>query len=125
MFFNLLLIVGSVSLNVGAQILIKKAMQGLGKLNLCFEHLWQLCLSVGTNAYLLLAMGAYALSLVLWMVTLSRVNLSLAYPFQSLGYVLTAVAGFYFFHEPLSPLKLFAIGIIMVGVLLLVLSGEL
>lgn len=127
MLFNLLLIVSSVSLNVGAQVLLKKSVLGLGEfgLEVSGPQLAKMVLALGTNIYLWLALFAYALSLGLWIVTLSRVNLSIAYPFQSLGYVLATCAGYFLFHEPLTYLKLFGISVIMLGVLLLALSGEL
>jgi multidrug transporter EmrE-like cation transporter len=59
----------------------------------------------------------YVLSVVLWIIALSRVDVSIAYPMLSLGYVVTAIGAWYLFGEALSFQRLFAV--ILVGVALL------
>ena len=49
-----------------------------------------------TNIWLWGAMICYALSILLWMAVLSKVEVSFAYPFLSIGYVVAAVVGYYF-----------------------------
>jgi multidrug transporter EmrE-like cation transporter len=44
------------------------------------------------------------------------VQVSIAYPMLSIGYVLNAVAAWYLFGESVSPMRLAGIGIIVVGV---------
>jgi multidrug transporter EmrE-like cation transporter len=50
---------------------------------------------------------------------LSRIEVSIAYPMLSLGYILNAAAAWYFFGESLGALRLAGIGFIMVGVCLI------
>ncbi|WP_049018991.1 EamA family transporter, partial [Burkholderia multivorans] len=59
------------------------------------------------------------LSVVVWIVGLSRVDVSIAYPMLSLGYVVNAFAAWYLFGEVLSVQRLVGIGIILIGVLVL------
>jgi multidrug transporter EmrE-like cation transporter len=54
-----------------------------------------------------------------WIVGLSRVDVSIAYPMLSLGYVVNAFAAWYLFGEILSLQRLVGIGIILIGVVVL------
>jgi multidrug transporter EmrE-like cation transporter len=58
-------------------------------------------------------------SVVVWIVGLSRVDVSIAYPMLSLGYVVNAFAAWYLFGEVLSVQRLVGIGIILIGVFVL------
>ncbi|HKO87365.1 MAG TPA: SMR family transporter, partial [Burkholderiales bacterium] len=58
----------------------------------------------------------YAISVVVWIMALSRVEVSIAYPMLSIGYVVNAVAAYYLFGESVTPMRLLGIGIIIVGV---------
>jgi putative membrane protein len=72
-----------------------------------------------TNIWLWGAMICYALSILLWMAVLSKVEVSFAYPFLSIGYVVAAVVGYYFFGESLSVIRIVGIVIICIGVYLI------
>jgi multidrug transporter EmrE-like cation transporter len=50
---------------------------------------------------------------------LARVEVSYAYPFLSVGYVVVTVMGYFFFQENLSWTRVVGIGVIVVGVLLM------
>lgn len=65
-----------------------------------------------------LALVAYGLSLVAWIIGLSRVPVSQAYPVLSLGYVVTAVLAWAWLGESLPPSRLIGIVVIMLGVYL-------
>jgi multidrug transporter EmrE-like cation transporter len=69
--------------------------------------------------YLWFAMICYAVSIFLWMVVLSKVEVSYAYPFLSIGYVVASIAGYYFFNESLTPVRIIGIIIICIGVYLI------
>jgi multidrug transporter EmrE-like cation transporter len=58
-------------------------------------------------------------SVAVWIIGLSRVDVSIAYPMLSLGYVVNAIAAWYLFGEVMSVQKLVGIGIILVGVVIL------
>ena len=72
-----------------------------------------------TNVWLWGAMLCYALSILLWMSVLSKVEVSYAYPFLSVGYVVSAVAGYALFNENLSPVRIAGIIVICIGVILI------
>ena len=102
------LIVFGVSLNATAQILLKKGLLTLdGGL-----HLFRLI----TSPYVLAGLACYVVSVGVWLVVLSRTEVSVAYPLLSLGYIVTAVAGIYFLGEHVTALRWVGIGVIMIGV---------
>ncbi|WP_176706196.1 SMR family transporter [Paenibacillus hemerocallicola] len=59
---------------------------------------------------------SYALSSLFWLLTLKQMNVSVAYPMVSLGYVVVALAGYYLFSESISVTKWMGIGFVLVGV---------
>lgn len=114
---NILMIVASVLLNCAAQLLIRKGMLQVGQMDMAgmLTHIGVLA----TNLWLWGAMLCYALSILLWMAVLSRVEVGFAYPFLSIGYVVAAVAGYYFWGENLSANRILGIIVICIGVVLI------
>jgi multidrug transporter EmrE-like cation transporter len=87
----------------------------------------QLLLKAGTNAmplglrlaiepHILVGLACYVVSVVVWVVALSRVQVSIAYPMLSIGYVVNAIAAWYLLGEAVTPMRLVGIGIIVLGV---------
>ena len=60
--------------------------------------------------------ACYGLSLIVWIIGLSRVPVSIAYPMLSLGYVINAVAAHYLLGESVSIVRWLGIGFIVLGV---------
>ena len=113
---NIILILVSVLLNCTAQLCIRKGMLLVGETGMS-NMITNLGVMV-TNIWLWGAMICYALSILLWMAVLSKVEVSFAYPFLSIGYVVAAVVGYYFFGESLSVIRIVGIVIICIGVYL-------
>lgn len=110
----------SVCLNCCAQLFIRKGMLQVGEMNML-----RMAYNIGllaSNIWLWIAMFCYAVSIILWMSVLSKVQVSFAYPFLSIGYVLSAVAGYLFFQESLSPVRIAGIAVICIGVVLILRS---
>lgn len=116
---SLPLIMISVLINAGAQLLMKRAMQMIGPFELSTDYLFNFALSFITNAYLFSAVLCYVTSLVMWLVVLSRVDVSLAYPMLSVGYIVVAIAGYFLFAEALPWTRILGIIIIILGVWLM------
>ena len=114
---NIILILLSVLLNCAAQLLIRKGMLVEGEVGM--QNLFSHFGSMITNLWLWGAMLCYALSILLWMSVLSKVEVSYAYPFLSVGYVVSAVAGYALFNENLSPVRIAGIIVICIGVILI------
>ncbi|AHD07194.1 EamA family transporter [Paenibacillus larvae] len=66
----------------------------------------------------------YGFATVLWMYILNRVDISIAYPMQSIVYVFAIIGGYYFFHESITPLKILGCLVILIGVLMIGLSSK-
>ena len=77
-----------------------------------------------SNIYILSGIFSYALSLILWMIVLSKVNVSLAYPFSSIGFIITTFLAYLIFKEPLTVQKILGISIICLGVVILTYSKD-
>ena len=114
---NIILILLSVLLNCAAQLLIRKGMLIEGEVDM--QNMLSHVGSMITNVWLWGAMLCYALSIFLWMSVLSKVEVSYAYPFLSVGYVVSAVAGYALFNENLSPVRIAGIIVICIGVILI------
>jgi len=70
------------------------------------------------NPFLWAALAAYGISVLLWMTVLSRVEVSFAYAFTSLGFVIVTVFGFLLFQEHITIGRILGIALICVGIFL-------
>lgn len=111
-----LFIVFGVLLNAVAQLLLKAGARNVGAIHLTLSNLFSVGWRVATQLPIIGGLTCYVLSVVLWIIALSRVDVSVAYPMLSLGYVVTAIGAWYLFGEALSPQRLSAIVVILVGV---------
>lgn len=113
------LIMLGVMLNAGAQLALKEGMRRVGH----FEFLWVNAAPVGwqmaTNPFVAFGIGLYVLSVVVWLLVLSRVDVSFAYPMLSVGYIVNAIAAYYLFGEDLSVMRVSGILVIVAGVYLI------
>jgi multidrug transporter EmrE-like cation transporter len=114
--FSLLL--SGVLLNAAAQLLLKAGTNRVGAFAFTLDNVVPVGLRLIANPPILAGLGCYAVSVVVWILGLSRVPVSVAYPLLSLGYVINAFAAWMLFGESLAAQKLVGIGFILVGVFL-------
>jgi drug/metabolite transporter (DMT)-like permease len=113
-------IISGVLLNACAQVLLKAGTNALGgAISLTVGNAFDTFVRVASQLPILAGLACYALSLVVWIMGLSRTDVTIAYPMLSLGYVIAAAGAWLFLGETISPQRLLAIGVIMVGVVLL------
>jgi drug/metabolite transporter (DMT)-like permease len=113
-------IITGVLLNAAAQLFLKAGTNRLGgAIHLTMDNWFTTGLKVATQLPILAGLACYAISLVVWIIGLSRTDVTIAYPMLSLGYVVSAFGAWMFLGEVVSPQRLVAIGVIMVGVVLL------
>ncbi len=112
------LILTGVLLNAAAQLFLKAGTNTLGVISFSGADWFGQALRIGTNPHIIGGMFCYAFSLVVWIMALSRVPVSIAYPMLSIGYVVSAVAAFFLFGESLGLSRWMGIGFIIVGVYL-------
>ncbi len=112
--FSLLML--GVFLNALAQLLLKAGTNAVGHFEFDAGNIVPVGMKLAFEPHIMGGMACYVVSLVVWIMALSRVEVSIAYPMLSIGYVLNAVAAWYLFGEAVSMTRLAGIGIIIVGV---------
>ncbi|WP_354684349.1 EamA family transporter [Cupriavidus necator] len=112
-------IFSGVLLNAAAQLLLKAGVNAVGAITLDRGTLLLTALRVLTQWPVLAGLTLYVVSVGVWIVGLSRVDVSIAYPMLSLGYVVNAVAAWYLFGEMIGPLRVAGILLILAGVFLI------
>ena len=113
---DLALILTGVLLNAVAQLLLKAGSRAIAGLAVSFGNAWTLVERVAVNPPIIGGLVCYAISVVVWILALSRVDVSVAYPMLSVGYVVNAIAAWLLFGEALSTARLAGIGVIIIGV---------
>ena len=112
------LILTGVLLNASAQLLLKAGTNAVGHFEFHLDNVIPVGMKLAFQPYIMGGMACYAVSLVVWIMALSRVPVSLAYPVLSIGYVVNAVIAYYWLGEALSMQKMLGIGFIIIGVVL-------
>jgi multidrug transporter EmrE-like cation transporter len=113
---DLALILTGVLLNAVAQLLLKAGSRAIAGVPVTVGNAWTLIERVAINPPILGGLACYAISVVVWILALARVDVSVAYPMLSVGYVINAVAAWMLFGEQLSAARLAGIAVIIVGV---------
>jgi multidrug transporter EmrE-like cation transporter len=114
------LILLSITLSAIAQVLFKFGMSSEPvKQALADGAPLNAALAVFLNAGVLGGLSLYGVGTVLWLGVLSRTEVSQAYPFVGLGFVLTALIGYFLFGDALSPLRMGGIALVIVGIFLI------
>ena len=114
---NFLIIVIGVSLNAAGQLFLKSGANLIGPITINSNIATTLIASI--NTYIIFGLLCYVLSVLAWIVALTRVDVSIAYPMLSLGYVIVTIAAWFLFNEPISAVKILALSIIIFGIVLL------
>ena len=110
------LIMLGVLLNAAAQLFLKEGMRRIGHFEFVWANIVPIGFMVAGNLFVLSGLVCYVISVAVWLLVLSRVEVSFAYPLLSVGYIVNAVAGYYLFQENLSLTRITGILIICVGV---------
>jgi multidrug transporter EmrE-like cation transporter len=101
------------------QVLLKTGMTSMGPLTLTPNQLLNILWRMATNPFVVIGLGIYVLGTIFWLTALSRVDLSFAYPFASLGYVLMLLASWRLLDEKITPLRLLGTIVVGIGVMLI------
>ena len=112
--FSLLML--GVLLNASAQLLLKAGTNAVGHFEFSTSNILPIGMKLAMQPHIAGGVACYVVSLVVWIMGLSRVPVSVAYPMLSLGYVINAVAAHYIFGESVSVTKWLGIGFIILGV---------
>ena len=108
----------AVLLGVAAQLLLKAGTNAIGRFAFSLDNAVPVGLQLALEPRILGGTGCYALSLVLWVMALSRTEVSVMYPMVSIGFALNALLAWWLLGEALSLQRIAGIAVIMVGVVL-------
>ena len=114
--FSLLLT--GVLLNAAAQLFLKAGTRQIGEFAFSADNIIPVGWQLATQPFILAGVCCYVVSLIVWILGLSRVPVSIAYPMLSIGYVISAMAAWWLFGETLTAQKMAGIGFIIIGVFL-------
>ena len=116
------LILISVALAAVAQLTLKHGVNQVtdqGTVPFSLAQPFDILKRVVTNWSILAGLTIFVLSAAVWLVVLSRVSLSFAYPFASLTYVLILVFDRFVLDQPISGLRYAGVALIIVGLVLI------
>ena len=115
-------ILTGIFLNAIAQLLLKKGTNAIGAIHLTTENWFSIGVQLATQLPIIGGLTCYVISVGVWIIGLSRVDVTIAYPLLSIGYIVNAIGAWYFLGEMMSLQRMLAIGVIIIGVALLVKS---
>lgn len=105
--------------SAAGQVLLKKGMGSMEAVTLSVGDLPSIVWRIATNPWVVVGLLIYVTGTLFWLSALSRVDLSYAYPFASLSYIIMLVAAWQLFNENISPLRLLGTIVVGLGVLLI------
>lgn len=109
---------GGVLLNAIAQLALKAATDVTGPLTGGEGSIVRRLIELAAVPWLWLALSLYGLSVIVWLVGLSRVPVSQAYPLLSMGYVIMIGLAWWLFGEVPTVQRVAGILVIVFGVVL-------
>jgi len=116
----LALIFLSVSLSALAQLALRHGMasQSIQSILHNSESNLQLAWTIATNPYVFGGLFMYGIGAISWLFVLSKLEVSTAYPFVGLGFILTMILGFFLLQESISTLKVLGTMLVTIGVVM-------
>ena len=112
------LLMTGVLLNAAAQLLLKAGTNAVGQFEFSAQNIIPVGMKLALEPHIVGGLACYVFSVAIWIVGLSRVPVSIAYPMLSVGYIVNALAAWYLFGESLTAQKLVGIAFIICGVFL-------
>lgn len=117
---SVLLILLSISIAVGGQLLLKIGIDRIGINGFgSMRSLTGLFSGIIRSPMVLTGLFLYLISAAIWLVVLSTVDLSFAYPFIGLTYVMVLVLSRFILKEEVNPIRWVGAFIITVGVVVI------
>lgn len=116
----ILFIIASVSLSAFAQIVLKMGMSNAkvqNDLMIAGNILEKLFIAL-TNVYVISGISMYVFSMILWLVVLAKIDVSVAYPFVGLGFIITMILGFLLLGEQITAMRVMGTILVVCGVLM-------
>lgn len=112
------LVLTGVLLNAAAQLFLKAGTNRIGAFSFALQNVVPIGVKIASSPHVLAGLACYVVSVVVWILALSRVQVSIAYPMLSIGYIVNAFAAWALFGESLTAQKMVGIAFIVIGVVL-------
>ncbi|MES0883045.1 EamA family transporter [Roseibium sp. SCP14] len=110
--------------NAAAQIMLKYGMTQIGGFETLSSNIVIKLFQVVFTPFVFLGLCTFVISMASHLYVLSKVELSFAYPFLSLAYVVVAVYAYFIFQEDLNVMRILGIGLICVGTVFIAQGGS-
>ena len=104
--------------------MLKKGVMSLGTLSFADTNPIIRMFEIVFQPYVFFGLATFVISMASHLYVLSKVELSFAYPFLSLGYVAVAVAAWLWFDEDLNTFRIIGIALICLGTALIAQGGH-
>ena len=115
--YLILLILCSIFLSSIAQIVLKLGMSNASVLSaIQSDSVFITAKTIASNIHVIGGLALYFASAVVWLLVLARVDVSFAYPFVGLGFVLTMLLAYFINGELLTTTKILGTLFIAIGV---------
>ena len=115
---TLSLILVAVTMSAAAQILFKLGLTSAAKAGGSFSTSPALVTALFTPG-VLVGLALYGVGTLVWLSALNRVEVSQAYPFVGLGFVLTAIFGHFLFGDQISVARAGGIILVIAGIIVI------
>lgn len=123
-FGTLFLILGSVAMATSAQFLLKVGMSHAAVRSAVEGRHWaNLVQQLAVNPWVVTGLTLYVLGAAVWLLVLAKVELSFAYPFVGLGFVVTMLVGWCFLNDAMNVQRVVGTLMITAGVVLVARGG--
>lgn len=109
------LILAVVTTNAISQLLLKQGMINIGKFDFTTSGIVQALPRIVFSPYVIGGLLTLIFSMGLHLLALSRVDISFAYPFLSVSYVIVLFAGYLLFGEAITTYRIAGVGLICIG----------
>lgn len=109
----------TVVFTVVGQFLIKWRVNEAGALPADLQGKLTLIWGLMLDPWIIMGFGSAFGAALCWMLALTKLPLSQAYPFTAATFILVVLGGAWLFSEPLSTMRLVGVGLIVAGVMVM------
>jgi drug/metabolite transporter (DMT)-like permease len=103
---------------VYGQIMLKTRILQAGSVPIVFDEKLSFIGKLFLDPWVLSCFASAFIASLCWMMAMSRLQLSYAYPFMSLSFVFVLLLSAVFFHEPITLNKVIGLGFIIGGIVI-------
>ena len=114
---NYLYILGTVLFTVYGQVILKWRIGNYGALPDYFQQKVLFLLRLFIDPFILSGLLAAFIASLFWMAAMTKFDLSHAYPFMSLSFILVLILSGVFFNEPINIFKVVGLTLIVIGII--------